>query len=134
MGQESRDSTILILMIRDQIHSTIGFYQQNVLQHSFMDKLKEESVSFCGDSFIPRVVEICIVAMGCHPIELSSGGTLSGLLAKSTKTVISGVLLCRMDKKAVGAFAAATGTSPSNGWCESPAGSRAFLPHRKLHK
>ena len=70
MGQESRDSTILILMIRDQIHSTISLNQHNVLQYSFMDKLKEESVSFCGDSFIPHVVEIGIVTMGCHPIEL----------------------------------------------------------------
>ena len=57
-------------MIRDQIHSTISLYQHNVLRHSFMDKLKEESVSFCGDSFIPRVVGIGIVAMGCLPIEL----------------------------------------------------------------
>ena len=57
-------------MIRDQIHSTISLYQHNVLRHSFMDKLKEESVSFCGDSFIPRAVGIGIVAMGCLPIEL----------------------------------------------------------------
>ena len=51
-------------------NSTISFYQHNVLRHSFMDKLKEERVSFCGDSFIPHVGEIGIVAMGCHPIEL----------------------------------------------------------------
>ena len=81
MGQESRDSTILILMIRDLIHSTISLYQHNVLQHSFMDKFEEKSVSFCGDSFIPRVVEIGIVAMGCHPIELL---VLTALLGTST--------------------------------------------------
>ena len=68
--RRKKKPTILIPMIRDQIHYTISLYQHNVLQHSFMNKLREESVSFCGDSFIPRVVEIGIVTMGCHPIEL----------------------------------------------------------------
>ena len=67
---KKKKPTILIPMIRDQIHCTISLYQHNVLQHSFMNKLREESASFCGDSFIPRVVEIGIVTMGCHPIEL----------------------------------------------------------------
>ena len=60
----------LISMNRDQIQSTISSYQRNVLRHSFLDKLKEKSVSFGRDSFIPHVVKIGIVAMGCHPIEL----------------------------------------------------------------
>ena len=62
--------SILIEMMHDQIQSNFSSNQNNVIRHSFVYKLKEESVSFGGDSFISRVVEIGIVAMGCHPIEL----------------------------------------------------------------
>ena len=62
--------SILIEMVHDQIQSNFSSNQNNVIRHSFVYKLKEESVSFGGDSFISRVVEIGIVAMGCHPIEL----------------------------------------------------------------
>ena len=57
--------------------------------------MKEESVSFGGDSFIPRVVEIGIVVMAATQLNclLSGGGTLSGLLAKASKTVIGGSAL-----------------------------------------
>ena len=48
MGQESLDSTILIPMIRDQIHFTISLHQYNILRYSFMDKLKEEASLSAG--------------------------------------------------------------------------------------
>ena len=93
LGQESRDSTILISMNRDQIQATISSYQHNVLRHSFLDKLKEESVSFGGDSFIPRVEALWWWAATQLNCLLSGGGTLSGLLAKASKTVIGGSAL-----------------------------------------